>query len=109
CSDAISPDPIIGSLATRPRRSLVAVDYLQLLDQNREKPELAVQVRALRSFARRRGLILVFISQIDPSYDPTKKPCSDLQDVRLPNPLELRLFDKTCVLNKGEVRFQATV
>lgn len=109
CSDAISADHIIGSLASMPRRSLVVVDYLQLLDQKREKPELAVQVRALRSFARRRGLIIVFISQIDRSYDPTKKPCPDLQDVRLPNPLDLRLFDKTCFLNKGKVRFQATV
>ena len=47
------------------------------------------QVRALKSFARDKGVIVVFISQIDRSYDPTVKPCPDLDDVRLPNPLDL--------------------
>jgi replicative DNA helicase len=83
------------------------VDYLQLLDQRRENPELMVQVRALKSFARERGLIMVFISQIDRSYDPSKKPCPDMDDVRLPNPVDLTLFNKTCFLNDGEVRFSA--
>ena len=87
--------------------TLVVVDYLQLLDQKRENPELMVQVRALQSFARDRGLIFVFISQIDRSYDPLKKPCPDLEDVRLPNPLDLSLFTKTCFLNNGEVQFRA--
>ncbi|RUU73632.1 DNA helicase, partial [Mesorhizobium sp. M7A.T.Ca.TU.009.01.3.1] len=41
------------------------------------------------------------------SYDPAKKPCPDIGDVRLPNPLDLSLFDKTCFLNKGEIRFHA--
>jgi hypothetical protein len=65
------------------------------------------QVRALKLFARERGLIIVFISQIDRSYDPLKKPCPDSRDVRLPNPLDLQLFNKTCFLNKGEIQFQA--
>ena len=85
----------------------MVVDYLQLLDQKRENPELMVQVRALRSFARDRGLIFVFISQIDRAYDPLKKPCPGLEDVRLPNPLDLSLFTKTCFLNNGEVQFRA--
>ena len=107
CSDAISAAYIINALATAPRGTLVVVDYLQLLDQKRDNPELAVQVRALKAFARERGLIIVFISQIDRSYDPVKKPCPDIGDVRLPNPLDMHLFNKTCFLNKGEVRFQA--
>jgi replicative DNA helicase len=65
------------------------------------------QVRKLKSFARGRGLILVFISQIDRSYDPSTKPCPDISDIRLPNPLDLSLFNKTCFLNNGEIRFQA--
>lgn len=105
CSDTISADYIMDSLASVPRGTLVVVDYLQLLDQKRENPELAVQIRALKSFARDRGLIIVFISQIHRSYDPSKKPLPDIQDVRLPNPLDLRLFNKTCFLNKGEVQF----
>ena len=102
-SDDISADYIVKRLATAPRGTLVVVDYLQLLDQKRENPELMVQVQALRSFARERGLIFVFISQIDRSYDPLMKPCPGLEDVRLPNPLDLGLFTKTCFLNNGEV------
>ncbi|MET3592370.1 replicative DNA helicase [Mesorhizobium shonense] len=106
-SDTICADYIIGKLRTAPRGTLAVIDYLQLLDQRRENPELMVQVSTLRSFARDRGLILVFISQIDRSYDASKKPFPDLGDIRLPNPLDLSLFDKTCFLNKGEIQFQA--
>lgn len=107
CSDAISADYIMETLASAPCGTLVVIDYLQLLDQKREKPELAVQVRALKSFASERGLIIVFISQIDRSYDPSEKPCPDIRDVRLPNPLDLQLFSKSCFLNQGQVQFHA--
>jgi replicative DNA helicase len=106
-SDAISADYIVKRMADAPRGTLVVVDYLQLLDQRRENPALMDQVRTLKSFARDGGVIIVFISQIDRSYDPLTKPFPDLKDVRLPNPLDLKLFDKTCFLNNGEVRFQA--
>lgn len=106
-SDDISAEYIVKKLASAPRGTLVVIDYLQLLDQRRENPELAIQVGMLKSFARERGLIMVFISQIDRSYDPSAKPCPDIRDVRLPNPLDLRLFNKTCFLNDGEVRFRA--
>ncbi|WP_048647665.1 DNA helicase [Nitratireductor soli] len=108
CSDAIDAGYIIERLAAAQRGTLVVIDYLQLLDQRRESPELAIQVRALKSFAKERGLIIVFIAQIDRSYDPERKPCPDMRDVRLPNPLDLALFDKACFLNDGQVRFQAT-
>ncbi|WP_407189364.1 DNA helicase [Bradyrhizobium centrosematis] len=107
CSDAISADHVIKQMAASPRGTVVVIDYLQLLDQRRENPDLAVQVRALKSFARDKGLIVVFISQIDRSYDPSVKPCPDLSDVRLPNPLDLKLFDKTCFLGNSEVQFRA--
>jgi len=106
-SDKISADYIVKRLAAAPRGTLVVIDYLQLLDQKRENPELMVQVRTLQSFARDRGLIFVFISQIDRSYDPLTKPCPDLDDVRLPNPLDLSVFTKTCFLNNGEIQFRA--
>jgi replicative DNA helicase len=107
CSDAISADYIMTTLVSASRGTLVIIDYLQLLDQKRENPSLAAQVSALRSFARDRGLVMVFISQIDRSYDPTKKPYPDMLDVRLPNPLDLKLFNKACFLNNGEVRIHA--
>lgn len=106
CSDAISADYVVKQMATAPRGTFVVIDYLQLLDQRRENPDLTVQVRALKSFARDKGLIVVFISQIDRSYDPAIKMCPDLGDVRLPNPLDLNLFDKTCFLNNSEVQFR---
>ena len=107
CSDAVSADYVVKQMASAPHGTVVVIDYLQLLDQRRENPDLTVQVRALKSFARDKGLIVVFISQIDRSYDPSIKPCPDLGDVRLPNPLDLKLFDKTCFLNKSEVQFRA--
>jgi replicative DNA helicase len=106
-SDAISADYIVERLAAVPRGTLAVVDYLQLLDQKREKPELMVQIRALKAFARDKGLIVVFISQIDRSYDPARKPLPDLSDIRLPNPLDLALFDKMVFLNNGQVQFKA--
>lgn len=107
CSDAISADYIVKQMATAPRGTVVVIDYLQLLDQRRENPDLTVQVRALKSFARDKGLIVVFISQIDRSYDPAIKPCPDLSDVRLPNPLDVKLFDKMCFMSQPEVQFRA--
>jgi hypothetical protein len=106
-SDAISADHIMRALAEAPRGTLAIVDYLQLLDQRRGNPELGVQISALKAFAQEKGVILAFISQIDRSYDPAAKPCPDLSDVRLPNPLDLSLFSKSCFLNEGEVSFQA--
>ncbi|TIP05462.1 MAG: DNA helicase [Mesorhizobium sp.] len=106
-SDTICAANIIEALRSAPRDTLAVIDYLQLLDQKRENPELMVQIRALRSFAREHGLVLVFISQINRSYDPARKPFPDIGDIRLPNPLDLSLFDKTCFLNKGEIQFQA--
>lgn len=106
-SDAISAGYIVRKLASVPRGTLAVIDYLQLLDQRRENPELMLQISELKSFARDRGLIIVFISQIDRSYDPLTKSCPDLEDVRLPNPLDLKLFNKTCFLNNGEVQFRA--
>jgi replicative DNA helicase len=106
-SDAISAGYIVRVLGAAPRGTLAVIDYLQLLDQKRENPGLMDQVRTLKAFARDSGVILVFISQIDRSYDPAKKPVPDISDVRLPNPLDLSLFDKACFLNDGEIRFQA--
>jgi replicative DNA helicase len=104
-SNAIDADYIMRKLAMAPVGTFAVIDYLQLLDQRRESPELMVQIRTIQSFAKERGLIMLFISQVDRSYDPLKKPYPDLADVRLPNPLDLKLFDKACFLNDGEVHF----
>lgn len=106
-SDAISADFIIAREHDSPPGSLVVIDYLQILDQDRRKPDLAAQVAALNAFAQRTGLILVFISQIDRNYDPAQARLPGLGDIRLPNPLDLSLFSKACFLNNGDFRLQS--
>ncbi|CAM5770360.1 DNA helicase [Bosea minatitlanensis] len=107
CSDAISADYVGAALAAAPAGTLAVIDYLQLLDQRRDRPELSRQVGDLKALARQRGLIIVLLSQVDRSYDPAAKPFPDITDIHLPNPVDLRLFDKRCFLNGGEIRFEA--
>ena len=107
CSDAISADYIVARLADAPRGTVAVIDYLQLLDQRRDTPDLALQVRTLKAFAREKGLVLVFISQVDRAYEGSGRPFPEIADVRLPNPLDLALFDKACFVNRGEARFRA--
>lgn len=106
-SDAISADYIVRALQGAPRGMLVVIDYLQALDHRRENPALEAQIQTLKAFAAHTGVIFVIISQIDRAYDAARKPCPDLADVRLSNPLDLSLFSKACFLNNGDVRFTA--
>ena len=105
-SEVISADYIIEQSQNEPRDTCIVIDYLQLLDQKREKPELMLQIRALKAFAEELSLIILCISQIDRSFDADLKACPDLSDVRLPNPLDLSLFNKACFLNNGTVTLQ---
>ncbi len=54
-------------------------------------------------------MIMVFIAQIDRSFEVARKPLPDIGDIRLPNPLDLQLFDKACFLNNGKMVFGAAV
>lgn len=105
CSDEICAEYMVAKLEPCRPGTLVVVDYLQLLDQRRENPALMDQVRTIKSFAQERQITFVFICQIDRSYDLVMKRFPDLDDVRLPNPLDLKLFNKACFLNNGEVSF----
>ena len=105
-SDAISADYIIERQHDARSGDLIVVDYLQILDQDRRKPDLTTQVAALKVFAAGSGAIFVFISQIDRSYDAAHQPLPGIGDIRLPNPLDLALFSKACFLNNGDLRFQ---
>ncbi len=106
-SDDICASYIINQLESASEGTVVIIDYLQLLDQKREHPDLMQQVGFLRTFARERKLILVFIAQIHRDFDGSQKSFPGLEDVRLPNPLNLTLFDKACFLNHGEIEFAA--
>lgn len=106
-SDAISADFMVERLSTAPCGTVVVVDYLQALDQQRAKPSISDQIHKLKAFAHDKGLVMIFLSQIDRSYDSSKKRCPDIADVRLPNPLDLTLFSKTCFLDQGRTEFGA--
>ncbi|WP_373414819.1 DNA helicase [Ensifer aridi] len=105
-SDEICADYIMRRLSGSPRGTVAVIDYLQVLDQQRTKPALLDQMFALRDFARKTGIALVFISQIDRSFDPESKPVPDIRDIRLPNPVDLTFFTKACFLHSGEAQLQ---
>jgi replicative DNA helicase len=106
-SDRISASYIVARLTSAPPNMLVVIDYLQLLDQKRDNPSAMEQVAELKRFAREHQLIIVCLSQIDRRFDPESKSCPRLADVRLPNPLDLSLFDKACFLNGGRMQVAA--
>lgn len=103
-TDSLDAGHMVSKLQSASPGTLVIVDYLQLLDQKRTSPSLSEQIRDVRAFAKRSGVIFVVISQIDRSYDPGTKLLPDRGDVRLPNPLDLTLFDRACFLNQGQIR-----
>lgn len=106
-SDEICADYIVRQMGTAKRGTVIVVDYLQLLDQNRATPPLATQVLALKAMADSAGLIFVMISQIDRTFDAAQKQLPDMADVRLPNPLDMTLFTKTVFLSNGAIKLQA--
>ncbi len=108
-SDDISADYIVARLGSAPANMLIVVDYLQLLDQRRENPALMHQVMQLKQFALQHQAIIVCLSQVHRRYDPAIKPLPALTDIRLPNPLDLKLFDKACLLGRGKVQVGAVV
>ncbi len=105
-SDDICADYIADRVGGE-RDSIVVIDYLQILDQRRSHPELAVQLGTLERLARNTPSIVVAISQIDRAFELKGKRLPELSDVRQPNPINLALFTKTCFLHEGEVLLKA--
>jgi replicative DNA helicase len=105
-SDEISAAYIIRHLSGARSGTVAIIDYLQILDQQRRKPPLDEQVRALGDFARASGVVIGVLSQIDRSFDPAGKRLPDIGDIRLPNLVDLGLFTKACFLHGGEAQIQ---
>lgn len=105
-SDDICADHIIDRLGTQAAEAFVVIDYLQVLDQKRTNPDVGAQMLRLRAHARESGAILIAISQIDRRFDSERGVLPGLSDVRLPNPLDLALFDGSCFINEGQIRFE---
>lgn len=105
-SDQISAEYIIQHMSGLEPGAIAVIDFLQLLDQQRSKPVLSEQLRTLGDFAKRTGIVLGFIAQIDRSFELEGKRLPDIGDVRLPNSVDLGLFSKACFLHNGEAQLQ---
>ena len=106
-SDNICAAYIIERLASTPDHAFIVIDYLQLLDQKRSNPPLEEQVRALKKFAIEFGAVVVLISQIDRAFELSSSTLPTVADIRLPNPLDLSLFDKKCFPHDGQIQMEA--
>lgn len=105
-SDDICGDTIVDHLSDAQPGTIAVVDYLQILDQDRRKPTLSDQLLVLGTFARETGIILVFLSQIDRTFDPERELLPGFRHVRQPNPIPPGIFSKTCFLHDGKCRLE---
>lgn len=103
-SDLICADYIVSRLKGSASGTVAVIDYLQLLDQRRESPPLGEQVRVLKEFAGSSGVIFVFISQIDRSFDLEDRKIPGAEYIRLPNPIDMSVFYKMFFMNDGEIK-----
>ncbi|MFQ6549870.1 DNA helicase [Aestuariibius sp. 2305UL40-4] len=106
-SDEICAAYVLDRLGSAGGQALVVVDYLQLLDQRRANPGLAEQLGELKAYAARAGAIFVLISQIDRAFEGRGAVCPGPGDIRMPNPFDLRLFDRMCFLHDGRLAMEA--
>lgn len=100
-SDEICANYIINKVKQATNPAFVVVDYMQLLDQRRSNAPLKSQIEALAELAKPSGAIIIMLSQIDRTYELSKKQTPSLEDVKLPNPANLKHFNKTCFLQDG--------
>ncbi len=109
CSDHICAATIIQKLANKHiEGALVVIDYLQVLDEKRINPPVQEQILALKTFAKQTGCMILFIAQLNRNVDERPEQPPEEQDVRLPNPLDLGLFNKTMFLYRSDNAGDAT-
>jgi hypothetical protein len=106
-SDGICAGHVMQRLEGARAGTVAVIDYLQLLDQRRENAALPEQLGALGAFARDAGATVVLLSQIDRAFEGRSGRMPALSDVRLPNPVDLKVFTKACFLHDGEIRLDA--
>ncbi len=98
-SNEISADYIIEKTAKNiSKGSLIIIDYLQQLDEKRTNPPLEEQVNKLKEYAKENECIIIFISQVKREVENQIDKRPTLQDIRLPNPLDLKLMNKVILL-----------
>ncbi|UXM95037.1 DNA helicase [Bartonella sp. HY329] len=103
-SEDISASYIINIMKIMPSGSFAIIDYLQLLDQRHDKPPLTKQIELLKTFAKNKKIILIFITQIDRKFEVSGRDFPDVKDIRLPNPIDLSIFNAACLLHNKNVK-----
>lgn len=106
-SDDIEAGHIAQRSASMPRGSVIVIDYLQLLDQNRATAPLAEQMAQLRACAERAGLVMFLLCQIDRHYDPSLHALPGLDDVRRADAVDMTVLNKAVFLQNGQIELQA--
>lgn len=102
-SDDICAAHIVDRLDAASGAPVVVVDCLQLLDQKRDRPGLANQIAVLSNHARSTGATIILISQIDRRFDEAGRSMPGLKDVRLPNPIDMSVFERASFLHQDEI------
>lgn len=103
-SDEICAEYIEKVIAGRKARAFIVVDYLQLLDQRRSNPVLDSQLWHLKRLVESTGSILILISQIDRRFEQITRPIPIIEDIRMPNPIDLSAFTGSCFLHEGNIQ-----
>jgi replicative DNA helicase len=106
----LSDDMSAASIVKKTRKTIVTggvivVDYLQLLDQKRTNPDIKTQIKILKEYAKEMKCIIIFISQIDRSYDGKGEALPTLEDVRMPNKFDVDLFNKLLLFHQDRQMF----
>ncbi|MTI46166.1 hypothetical protein JM93_00185 [Roseibium hamelinense] len=87
-----------------PPNSFAVIDYMQLLDHQRQNPPLVEQLDILHRYCQKSGQTMILISQIDRAFEASGKSLPDIHDVRLPNSTDLSQISATCFLHEGQHR-----
>jgi len=104
-SNSICADYIISVTKNQIKPgSLIVVDYLQILDEKRTNPPLQEQIEKLKVFAKKAGCIIIFLCQIDRDIGDRNDQRPALDDIRLPNPIDLGLLNKIIFLYRESRR-----
>lgn len=80
--------------------SVIVIDYLQLLDEKKSNPPIQDQVEQLKNYAKEKECIVIFISQLNRDIESRLDIKPSMEDIRLPNPLELKFFNKIILLHR---------
>lgn len=104
-SDDINAQYISNCLEQDSSNAFVIIDYMQLLDQKRQNPALDLQINQLSELAKKSGATIIMLSQIHRDFELSAKIIPELNDLKLPNQVNLNNFSKTCFLHNGQIEF----